>query len=98
MCAVWCDWNLSRLRPGGAFGVAKSVEHTTVEAAQDVAHQGKCSFIEKICAVNRRAINFPREKARTIDVPNIVRWRGRICQGRSSRKASAPQASHAEMF
>src|SRR5206468_11110256 len=87
MCAVWCDWNLSRLRPGSAFRIAKSVKHAAIQAAQDVAHQGECSFIEKICAVNCRAIDFPREKAGTIDVPNIVCWRGRICQGRSSRRS-----------
>jgi len=55
--------------PGSAFGVAKSIENTTVEAAQDMAHQVECSFIDEIGTMHRRAINFAREKARAIERP-----------------------------
>jgi hypothetical protein len=58
--------------PGSAFGVAKSIEHTTVEAAQDVAHQVECSFIDEIGTMYRRAINFAREKARAIETSQTL--------------------------
>jgi hypothetical protein len=59
--------------PGSAFGVAKSIEHTTAEAAQDVAHQVECCFIDEIGTMYRRAINFAREKARAIERPRHCR-------------------------
>jgi hypothetical protein len=48
-----------------------------------MAHQVECSFIDEIGTMNRRAIGPAWEKARAIDVPDIVCWRGGICQRRS---------------
>jgi len=59
--------------PGSAFGLANSIENTTVEAAQDMAHQVECSFIDEIGTMHRRAINFAREKARAIERPRHCR-------------------------
>jgi hypothetical protein len=75
-----------RLRPRRAASVSERIQHVAVEAAQDAAHKIQRAIIEEIGPMNCRAIDLRREKAGIINVPHIVCWRGRICQGWPSRK------------
>jgi hypothetical protein len=83
MRAAWAGRNSSGSWPAGTFGISKSVKHPAVEAAQDVAHEIDRAVVLEIDSVNCPATDFWREKAGTIDVPDIVRWRRRFCQRRA---------------
>lgn len=86
-----------RLRPRRCCRVSKSFQHATVDAAQDMAHQVECSFIDEIGTLNRRSSTSGGKKleqstSQTLSIGEDKSTRGSI------RKASAHQASHAEMF
>src|SRR5436190_16896683 len=85
------------LRPYRACRVSKSFQHTTVDAAHDMAHQVECSFNDETGTLNRRAIDFPWEKLEQSTSQTLSVGEDRSTRGGRFESATAAQASHAKV-